>query len=116
KPETKRESVFLIASDTIGQGSDELGKILIKVFFNTLLETDPKPERLIFMNNGVKLTTEGSELLDSLNKLTKQGVELLVCGTCLDYFGLKEKVKVGRISNFFEITEVLINTEKVVRL
>jgi len=117
KPQKKTNAtVFLIPSDTIGQGSDELGGILMKVFFPTLLELEPKPNKLIFMNNGVKLTVEGSNFLDSLNKLAKQGIELLVCGTCLDYFGLKEKVKVGRISNFFEITEVLLNAEKVIRL
>lgn len=116
KPQTKKETVFLIASDTIGQGSDELGGILMKILFPTLLEVKPKPDRVIFMNNGIKLTVEGSEFLDSLGKLEKAEVELLVCGTCLDYFGLKEKVKVGRISNFFEITEALLNAEKVIRL
>jgi len=120
--------VVLIAGDTIGSGSDKLGGLLMKVLFPTLLEVEPKPKKLIFMNSGVKLTTErssplersslpeGSEVLESLVKLEKQGVELLICGTCLDYFGVKDKVKVGRISNFFEITETLLKADKVIRM
>jgi selenium metabolism protein YedF len=109
-------TVFFISSDTIGKGSDELGGILMKVFFSTLLEVTPMPQKLIFMNNGVKLTVEGSEFLESLSKLEKKGVELLICGTCLDYFGLKEKIKVGRVSNFYEITETLLQAGKVIRM
>ena len=103
-----------ILSDTIGSGNDELGGLLMSVLFSTLLEVEQKPEKLIFMNGGVKLTTEGSEVLESLGKLEKVGVELLICGTCLDYFGLKEKVKVGRVSNFYEITETLLQADKVI--
>lgn len=113
---TTKETVVLICSNRIGEGSDELGGILMKVFFPTLLEIEPKPNKLVFMNNGVKLTVEGSDFLDGLTKLQKAGVELLVCGTCLDYFGLKEKVKVGRISNFFEITQTLLQADKVIRM
>lgn len=113
---TTKETVVLISSDRIGEGSDELGGILMKVFFPTLLELEPKPNKLIFMNNGVKLTVEGSDFLDGLTRLQKAGVELLVCGTCLDYFNLKEKVKTGRISNFFEITQTLLQADKVIRM
>ena len=113
---TIRETVFLIASDTIGNGSDELGRILMKVFFSTLLEAKPKPNKIVFMNNGVKLAVEGSDFLNDLTKLQNAGIELLVCGTCLEYFHLKEKVKTGRISNFFEITETLLSAEKVIRM
>lgn len=112
----EKGAVIFIAGDTIGSGSDELGGILMKALFPTLLKVEPKPRKLIFMNNGVKLTTEGSEFLDSLNKLEKEGAELLICGTCLDYFGLKENVKVGRISNFYEITEALLQADKVIRI
>jgi selenium metabolism protein YedF len=116
KESKARDIVFFISADTIGKGSDELGRILMKVFFSTLLEVTPMPQKLIFMNNGVKLTVEGSEFLDSLNKLEKKGVELLICGTCLDYFGLKEKIRVGRVSNFYEITETLLEAGKVIRI
>ncbi|MBI4722213.1 MAG: sulfurtransferase-like selenium metabolism protein YedF [Candidatus Stahlbacteria bacterium] len=111
---TRKGMVVFIASDTIGSGSDELGSILMKVLFPTLCEVEPKPVKLIFMNSGVKLTVEGSEVLGSLVKLAKVGVELLICGTCLDYFGLKDKVKVGRVSNFYEITESLLKADKVI--
>ncbi|MFH1231231.1 MAG: sulfurtransferase-like selenium metabolism protein YedF [Planctomycetota bacterium] len=118
KKETKPPNniVVSIPSDTIGRGNDKLGKTLMRVFFPTLLEVNPKPKKLIFMNNGVKLTVEGSDCLTTLTKLEKGGMELLVCGTCLDYFGLKEKIRVGRISNFFEITETLLNADKVIRM
>ncbi|GAH09857.1 unnamed protein product, partial [marine sediment metagenome] len=92
------------------------GKILIRAFFPTLLETEPQPNKLIFMNSGVKLTVEGSEVIDPLKKIENEGMEILVCGTCLDFFNLKDKIKVGHISNMFEIVDSLINSDKILSI
>jgi len=70
---------------------------------------------IVFISNGVKLTTKGSYVLEALTKLKDQGYEMLICGTCLDYFKIREKVKIGTISNAVEIVESLTNAQKVIR-
>jgi len=99
--------VYLFTQDTLGHGSDELGKILIRSFFTALLEVDPKPKTLLFLNGGVKLTVQGSIVLPSLQKLEQQGVSVLSCGTCLDYYNLKEQLAVGSVTNMFTIIAAL---------
>ena len=110
----KKQVVLLITSDQIGMGSEELGRVLMKTFINTLIETTPRPETIIFMNSGVKLAIEGSPVLESLDKLEKAGVNLLVCGTCLNYFEVKDKLKAGKVSNMYEIVEHMMGAEKVI--
>jgi selenium metabolism protein YedF len=111
---SKKQIVFLIASDQVGRGNEELGKTLMKSFLHTPTETTPKPETVIFMNSGVKLTIEGSPVLESLDKLEREGVNLLVCGTCLNYFEVKDKLKAGQVSNMYEIAETMLSAEKVI--
>ena len=107
--------VLYINKNTMGMGNDELGTILIRAFFKTLIENDKKPKKIIFVNSGVKLVVEGSEILEELEKLSKEfNIEILACGTCLDYFNLKEKIKVGSISNMFDIQNELIEAIKIV--
>lgn len=96
-----------IASDTMGSGDDTLGKILMKSFIYTVSETEPYPSTIVFYNGGVRLTVEGSEVIDDLIALEKKGVEIISCGTCLDFLELKEKLKVGSISNMYTIYEKL---------
>jgi len=108
--------ILLIASDTIGNGNDELGGILMRAFMHTFLEVKPQPETIIFMNNGVKLAVSGSPVLEDLQALANEGIEILVCGTCLNYFGLTDKIAVGEISNAYTIAETLLQASKVVRL
>jgi selenium metabolism protein YedF len=108
--------VLFIASDKVGSGSDELGEILMRALMHTFLETDPKPEVIVLMNNGVKLAVTDSPVLDDLNTLVSSGVEILVCGTCLNYFNLTDKIAVGEISNAYTIAETLLQAGKVVRL
>ncbi|SHH30820.1 sulfurtransferase-like selenium metabolism protein YedF [Tepidibacter thalassicus] len=107
KTENKEDKVIYISSDCMGRGSDELGKILIKGFIYTLTEITPYPKAVIFVNSAVKLTTENEETIENLKKLEKEGVEILSCGTCLDYFNLKDKLRVGKISNMYDIVEKL---------
>ncbi len=107
--------VLYINKDTMGIGDNELGRILIKTFFKTLIDNENKPRTIIFVNSGVKLVVEGSEILNELDKLNKDfNIEILVCGTCLDYFNLKDKVKIGSISNMFDIQNTLIDAVKIV--
>jgi len=108
--------VMVIASDTVGKGSDELGGILMRAFMHTLLEVKPQPHTIILMNNGVKLAATGSIVLDDLKELSDNGIEILVCGTCLNYFGLTDNVAVGEISNAYTIAETMLQAGKVVNL
>lgn len=102
---------LLISTDSLGRGSDELGRILIKALLNTLAENQSLPERIVFINSGVKLACEGSDVLDALKKISVRGVEILACGTCLNFFELSEKIKVGRVSNAYEILNVLLESQ-----
>ncbi len=106
----------VIASDIMGSGSDELGAILMKSFIHTLIDIDPRPDILIFLNNGVKLAVSGSEVLDDLEDLSGKGVDILVCGTCLGFFDIKDKLAVGRVSNMYEIAETMLKARKVIRI
>lgn len=108
-------TVVFFPSNTVGRGDDKLGAILAKSLIYSFLEVEPKLDMFIFMNSGVKLAVEGSEALEDLGKLRDQGVEILVCGTCLDYFDLKDKLAVGEISNAYTIAETLLGAGKVVR-
>ena len=91
----------------MGNGDEELGKILIKSFIFTVSETSPYPKTLVFYNGGVKLTCEDSPVLEELKKLEDLGVEIISCGTCLDFLNLKESLRVGSISNMYTIYEKL---------
>ncbi|TYP57426.1 sulfurtransferase-like selenium metabolism protein YedF [Thermosediminibacter litoriperuensis] len=97
--------VLLVTGDTLGRGAEELGKLLMKNYFYSLKEAPRLPECVLFLNRGVYLTIQGSEVLDTLRELESSGMEVLSCGTCLDYYGLKEKLAVGSITNMYTIAE-----------
>ena len=101
----KKNYVVAVSSDKMGEGSEELGKVLIKAFFFALTQQDELPGTIIFYNGGVKLSTEGSPVLEDLQKLVDEGVSVISCGTCLNFYGLKEKLAVGEVSNMYEIVE-----------
>jgi selenium metabolism protein YedF len=101
------ETVF-ISRATIGSGNDELGALLMKGFVSTLLELPPLPDRIIFMNGGVALAVEGSPCLGQLSALAERGIEILSCGTCLDFYKIKDKLAVGKITNMLEISGFLM--------
>jgi len=104
-----------VDSETLGRGDDRLGAILMKAFIVTLKELKPLPWRIIFINGGVKLPCEGSEMVPYLKELENLGVEILSCGTCLDFYGLKEGLKAGRVSNMFEIVTSLATSSTVLK-
>lgn len=110
------ERQLLITSHQLGEGPEELGRLLMKNFIHTLLETSELPARIFFMNRGVLLTSEGSDVLEALEKLSGMGVELLSCGLCLDYFGLKEKLRVGITTNMLTTAESLLSAGQVIKL
>ncbi len=108
--------VLLFTSARLGTGNDELGAILMKAFLNTLAEADPKPAKMLFLNEAVTLTTEGSEVTDTLRGLEQAGVRIFSCGTCLDYYKLKEKLLVGVVTNMYDTVDTLLTAEKVIRI
>jgi selenium metabolism protein YedF len=108
-------NVVLISSAQLGDGERELGDILMRAFIKTLKEVEPAPQALLFVNSGVWLTTEGSPLLPDLRDLVASGSQVLSCGTCLDYYHLKEKLAVGIVTNMFEIVSLLSDSDRVLR-
>jgi selenium metabolism protein YedF len=108
--------VLVVADNKMGRGDKQLGEILVRGFFHTLGEVDPRPDVIIFFNAGVWLTIDDSPVLDDLIALEKEGVSLLACGTCLDYFELKERTAVGLVSNMYDIAETMLSAGKVVTL
>jgi len=107
--------VVYISSHLMGIGEEALGAILMRSFLKTLLDMDTKPSRLILVNAGVRLSSEGSEVLETLQALSAKGVEILSCGTCLDFYGLKEKLKVGKISNMYDIAKSLMEADRLIQ-
>jgi len=117
KAETKDDSIaIVIATDKLGQGAEELGKVLMKSYTYALTETKPLPKAVMFLNSGVKLTAEGSEVLENIKKLEASGVEIISCGTCLDYYQLKEKLQVGIAGNMYMIIEKMNSAGKVINI
>jgi len=105
--------IIAIQRDRLGDGDEELGKILIRAFVNTLPENTLRPATIIFLNSGIFLALNDSPVLESLKKLEQSGVEILACGTCLDFYHKKEELAVGKISNMYEILEKLSIADKV---
>ena len=113
--EKVKKVVIYINSHLMGGGDEALGSFLMKAFLKTLLDLEAKPNCLILINSGVQLASEGSKVLDSLIGLSEKGVEILSCGSCLDFYGLKGKLKVGVVSNMFEIIQVMMEADRLIR-
>lgn len=108
--------VFYITSNTIGRGDDELGEILMPAYLNALSEAENLPAVIILVNSGVKLMCEGSPVIAHLETLVGLGIDVIGCGTCLDFYRLKEKIAVGSITNAKVIMDHLTGADKVVTL
>lgn len=108
-------TVVAVGSDRMGEGSEELGHILIKSFIFALTQLDDLPDKILFYNGGAKLTVEESESLEDLRTLEEQGVEIMTCGTCLDYYGIKDKLAIGGVTNMYSIVETLQSAMSVIR-
>jgi selenium metabolism protein YedF len=108
--------VAVIGRNTMGEGAEELGKILIKGFIYSLTELPVPPSYVFFLNSGAFLTTEGSNTIDDLKRLEEKGTKVLTCGTCLNYYGLTEKLAVGAVTNMYGITEQMAGASKVINI
>jgi selenium metabolism protein YedF len=117
QPDTeKRKIMVMIATDRMGYGDDALGKLLLINFLKTLSEMGDELWRLVFVNNGVKLTIGGSEVLDVLKGYEKEGLTILVCGTCLNHFNLLDKKEVGVTTNMLDIVTAMQLADKVINI
>lgn len=114
-PDQRGNLVIAFDSDRMGSGNDELGKVLIKGFIFAVTQLEQLPKTMLFYNGGATLTAEGSDSLEDLKSLEAQGVEILTCGTCLNYYGLTEKLQVGSVTNMYTIVEKLTEADKVVK-
>lgn len=108
-------SVF-IGKEIIGAGNEELGKSLMKMYFYTISEGEDLPKSVLFMNDGVKVPTLNEQAIEHLKDLENKGVEILVCGACLNFYGLEENLKVGKVSNMYDITNRMKEASKVITL
>jgi len=117
EPEGEQQKiVVMVATDRVGYGDDELGLKLMASFIKTLKEMGPDLWRLVFVNNGVKLTIEGSEVLSVLKKYEKEGLQILVCGTCLNHFNLLDQKQVGETTNMLDIVTAMQLADKVINI
>lgn len=113
---TDSGEVIVIMSSRMGSGNDELGEVLIKSYLFALNESSPLPRSVIFLNSGVELTTKNEACVEHIRLLESKGVEVLSCGTCLDYYNLKQDLKVGTITNMYTIVEAMKSASNVVTI
>lgn len=103
-------AVLLIKNEFLGDGNDELGKVLMKGFLYTITETKPYPEKVVLLNSAVKLSTVNEETIAHLKKLEEAGTKIYSCGTCLNYYDLADQLKVGVVGNMYDVVESLNST------
>ena len=112
--EAEENLVVVISSDRMGSGNDALGKVLIKGFIFAVTQLERLPKTMLFYNGGATLTAEGSDSLEDLKHLEEQGVEILTCGTCLNYYNLSDKLQVGSVTNMYSIVEKMAGADKII--
>ena len=110
-----KKTVVVIDTNLMGRGNDELGKVLMKGFIYALTQQDVLPAKIVFYNGGATLTCEGSDSLEDLQSLEAQGVEIVTCGTCLNYYEMSDKLKVGSITNMYDICEAMVTADLIVK-
>lgn len=106
--------VYVFPADTMGHGDDNLGRVLLRAFVKTIREVEPRPARIFFYNTGVRVTATDSDLIAPLKELEAQGVAIFSCGTCLDFFNLKNELRVGTVTNMYEIMAAMATASRVV--
>ena len=109
-------TVIVINSYGMGNGSKELGEVLIGAFLKKIWARTAKPETIVLYNEGVRLIAEGLPYLDALDGLESQGVEIVACGTCLDFYEIENSIKVGRRSDMNEIVNFMMEADKVITI
>ena len=111
----KKGMLVVLSGCTMGSGDEKLGKALMKAFVFALTKQDVLPETILCYNTGAYLTTDGADTLEDLKLLESEGVTILTCGTCLDFYGLKEKLAVGGVTNMYDIVERMESAQTIVR-
>lgn len=113
---TKPENDFILvfAKNKIGEGAEELGKMLVSGFLSTFKEMNKLPQKVIFLNSGIELVLKNSSSISILKEYENKGVELLICGTCLEYYKKSEEVVIGKVSNAYDILNATLNAGKVI--
>lgn len=115
EPNKKDNFVIVISSDKMGEGNEVLGHKLLKAFIFAVTKQDKLPKTMLFYNMGAHMTCEGSEVLEDLKLLESEGVEIMTCGTCLDFYGIKEKLCVGTVTNMYDIVETMEKASKIIK-
>lgn len=110
-----RNLVVFVSSEGMGRGDDELGAVLMAAFLDTLSQFKGEISHVIFVNAGARLAVEGSPVLEQVQQLEELGVEVLICGTCLNHFDIKDKLAVGSVSNMYAIIETLSKAGRIIR-
>lgn len=113
--EKEEKMVVVLSSDKMGEGDEELGKVLIKGFVYAITQLDKYPKAVLLYNSGVKLSAEGSDSIADLKILEEHGVEILNCGTCLNFYNLQDKLQVGKVTNMYSIVEELAGATNIIR-
>ena len=111
----EEKMIVVLSSDKMGEGDEELGKVLIKGFIYAITQLDKYPTAILLYNSGVKLSSEGSDSIEDLKMLEEQGVEILSCGTCLNFYNLQDKLQVGKVTNMYSIVEELSEATNIIR-
>jgi selenium metabolism protein YedF len=112
---TKGDFIIVFSSDRMGEGDEELGRLLIINFIKAIKDLDHLPQKMVFYNNGVKMGSVDSGVSGYLRELEKMGVDLLFCATCVKFYNLEEKIKIGILSNMFEIAQVMASAASIVK-
>jgi len=107
--------IIILSSNFMGSGDDDLGRLLLKGYINTIDQLENLPQEIICYNSGVILAIKGSDTAQSLKKIERQGVKISLCGTCIDYFGLKNNFEVGSVTNMLYIAEKLASDVRIVK-
>lgn len=115
-PALSGPTVVVVSSDVMGRGDDVLGRVLMRSFLHTLTQASKKPDVMIFFNTGVRLAVNGSDVLADLAALSGAGTKILVCGTCLGFFELKDQLGAGVVSNMYDISETMLGAGKLVQV
>jgi selenium metabolism protein YedF len=110
-----RNTVVYVSSEGMGRGDDNLGGVLMEAFLDTLSQFKGELSHVVFVNAGAKLAVDGSPVLAQVRQLEELGVQVLVCGTCLNHFGIKDKLAVGSVSNMYAIIETLSKAERIIK-
>ncbi len=115
KPQTGKWVVF-VGKEIIGGGDAELGISLMRMYFYTMTEAENLPTSIVFMNAGVKLPTGDEQIIEHLQVLKEKGIEILVCGTCLNYYKIADQLKIGTVSNMYDISQCLHSADRVITI